>query len=132
MRGTMRKLSLGLLLILAICLVPVGALAQEIVPPSGADFQALFASLGGLAGMKALAIVAVVIQAMMLLVRSQAGELLGKYRFLIVYAGSMILAPIALISSGVSVGAAFVHANTLAAIQVFLNQIFKQFIVKKD
>lgn len=128
----MKKGILGLLICLGICLVPSLVSAQEIMPPSGEDFQLLLASLGGLKGMKALAIVMVILQGVMLFIRSKAGELLGKYRLLILYAGSLILAPIALISSGVGIGAAFIHANTLAAIQVFLNQIFKQFVSKKD
>lgn len=127
----MRKLWLFLLVLFSACLLPVLGVAQDVIqPPTLQDLQTLLQSLGGLKGMSALAIVVLVVQGVMLLLRTQAGELLGKYRLLVLYAGSMILAPIVLIASGASVGAALVHANTLAALQVFANQIFKQFITK--
>lgn len=118
--------------LLSILLIALPAFAQEIVPPSQDELMQLFASLGGLAGMKAIAIAAFVVQAVMLLLRSKLSEVLGKYRLLVVYGISIIAGVLSLIASGVNVGAAFVHANTLAAFGVFFNQIYKQFVTKSS
>jgi hypothetical protein len=116
----------------AALLVPVFALASEgaIEPPTGDELLALLNALGGLKGLGGLAIAAVAVQGAMLLLRTSAGELLGKYRLLAVYGLSIVSGVIALKIAGVELGAALVHANTLAAFQVFLNQVFKQFFQK--
>lgn len=110
------------------------ALADEgvIVPPSTDDIAALLASLGGLKGASALAIAALVVQGLMLLIRTKLGEMAGKYRLLIVYALSVGASILALRIAGVDLGAALVHGNTLAALQVLANQVFKQFFVKES
>lgn len=127
----------GILRLLAVMvlLLSLGAaaLAQEaVVPPSGEEVKALFEALGGLKGLGALGIVALVVQAVMLVLRSAIGGLLGKFRLVIVYGLSIVGGVLALHLSGVGIGAALLHANTLAALQVFANQIYRQFLVKAD
>lgn len=106
------------------------AFANEIVPPGVDEFAALIAALGGLKGASALAIAAVVVQAIMLLLRSKLGEVAGKYRLLAVYLLSVVAGVVSLRIAGVDLGAALVHTQTLAAFQVFLNQVLKQFFEK--
>lgn len=104
--------------------------ADVIVPPSADELLALVASLGGLKGASALAIAAVVVQALMLALRSSLGEVAGKFRLLAVYLLSVVVGVITLRVAGVDLGAALVHTQTLAALQVLANQVFKQFFVK--
>lgn len=115
-------------------LFTIAAFAQTgvIVPPTNDEMGALLAALGGLKGASAVAIAVVVVQGLMLLLRTSLGEMAGKWRLLIVYLLSIVSVVLALKVSGVDLGAALVHANTLAALQVFLNQVFKQFFQKAD
>ncbi len=119
-----------ILLTFVFCMFPFAVLADAIIPPTNDEVQSLMASVGGLAGMKALGIAYFVIQALMLIIRTEAGALLGKYRLVIAYLISIVVGVMAMMVSGVGIGAALVHANTLAAFGVFFNQIFKQFVQK--
>ncbi len=115
-------------------LFTVAAFASDgaVVPPSNEEIVALFTAIGGLKGAGALAIAAVVVQALLLAVRHSIGDFLGKYKLLAVYGLTMVAGVLSLHLAGVELGAALVHSNTLAALQVFLNQIWKQFFVKQD
>lgn len=105
---------------------------MELLPPSADEIQALLVSLGGLKGAGALAIVAVVVQGLMLFFKSSIAAFAGKFQLLIVMLLTLVGGVIALKSQGMDWGAVIVHSSTLTALQVFLHQIFKQFIVKKD
>lgn len=105
---------------------------MELLPPSVDEIQALLVSLGGLKGAGALAIVAVVVQGLMLFFKSKLASFVGKFQLLVVMLLSLVGGVIALKSQGLEWGAVIVHSSTLGAFQVLLHQIFKQFIVKKD
>jgi hypothetical protein len=92
----------------------------------------LLQSLGGFKGAGSLAVVAGVIQILMKLFQTSAGELLGKWKLLAVALLSLAGGMLALKLSGVSWSAAALHGTSLAAAQVFLHQLYKQFIVKSD
>lgn len=105
---------------------------MELLPPSTEEIQALLVALGGLKGASALAIVAVVVQGLMLFFKTKLASFAGKFQLLVVMFLSLLGGVFALKMSGVDWGAAIIHSQTLAALQVFLHQIFKQFLVKKD
>lgn len=109
------------------------AFAQDagVTPPSQDDWSQLLASLNGLKGAGALAIAAVVTQALMLALRSKLGEYAGKYRLLAVSLISLVSGILALSAAGVNGPALFLHGTTLAAFQVFANQLIKQFGTEK-
>lgn len=107
------------------------AFANEIVAPSVDEIAALVLSLGGLKGASALAITAVAVQGVMLMLRSKLGEVAGKFRLLAVYLLTVVGVVVSFRIAGLDLGAALVHAQTLAAAQVLINQVVKQFFVKE-
>lgn len=109
-------------------ILAVKAFADEvIVPPSIDELAALLTSLGGLKGAGALAVAAVVVQGLMLALRSKLGEVAGKWRLLLVYLFSVVSGVVALRISGVDLSAALLHTQTLAALQVLAHQCIVQF-----
>lgn len=131
----MKKLGIGSVAFMVAFLIGITSVAfgqDGIIPPSGEEIKSLLDALGGVKGLSALAVAGLVVQVIMLLIRSGVGGLLGKFRLIVVYGLSIVSGVLALHLSGVDISAALVHANTLAAFQVFLNQIFKQFFQKAD
>lgn len=120
-----KLLALGLLL-------PFSVFAQDLPPPSLDEIGQLLGSLGGLKGASALVIVGVVVQALMLVLRIPALKIADKYKLVAVALLSLVGGVVMLLKDGVPLGAALVHSSVLAAVQVFLHQIYKQFIEKKD
>lgn len=106
--------------------------AADVVPPSTDELAALIASLGGLKGASALAIAAVVVQGIMLVIRTKLGEMAGKWRLTIMYALTVAAAVIAQRIAGLDLGAALMHSNTLAALQVLAHQVLVQFFKKEE
>lgn len=117
--------------VIAAIAIPVMVFAQDSLPvPSSDELQALLVAIGGAKGAGALAVAALGVQAVMMLLRTGLGDLVGKYRLLIVYLLTVVSSVLALKMAGVGVGAALIHSQTIAAIQVFGNQVFRQFFVK--
>lgn len=91
----------------------------------------LLQSMNGSSGVTSMAVVALIVQALMLVVNSRYGNLAGKYRFTIMYALNALGGIAALKLQGVDTFTAMTHSNTMAAYQVMLNQAYKQFIKKQ-
>lgn len=122
-------------LILGVLMLVLGCVAYAVdpsLPPDTSEIMAFFAQLGGLKGASALVIAGIVVQGLMLAVRSFLGDLIGQYKLLLVLGLSLVSGVVALMVSGVPLGAALVHSTTLAAFSVFFNQIYKQFFEKKS
>lgn len=121
---------------LSALLLPVLAFAQDQV--SDLEFlQGLLSFIGGLKGAGTLAIVAGVVQLVMQLLKTPfLSKLLpsisGATKLLIVSGLSVVGGLLVLMSDGQSFLAALMHSTTLAALQVFANQIFQQFSKKKE
>lgn len=98
-----------------------------IVPPSGDEWAALLASLGGLKGAGVLGIVAIVVQGLMLAARQFLVNVAGKWKFALVSGLSLVGGILALKLTGIDWVAALMHSSTLAAAQVFLHQMILQF-----
>lgn len=121
------------LAMLCFLLFPFLALAQDptvIVPPSAADFAAFLAALGGAKTLGVLGIVAVVVQGLMLLLKSKLGEMAGKYQLILVMLLTMVTGALALRMSGLDWASVLMHSTTLTAVQVFLHQLYTQFLEK--
>ena len=121
-----------LLTVLLFCFAGL-AFAQAVDPAVSYDefFAFLMKSLGGFKGAGALGTVALVVQLLMKLFQTQAGELLGKYKLLAVLGLTLVGGVITLKLTGVSWGASLLHSATLAAAQVLIHQLYKQFLDKK-
>lgn len=122
-------------LILGVLMLVLGCVAYAVdpsLPPDTSEIMAFFAQLGGLKGASALVIAGIVVQGLMLAVRSFLGDLIGQYKLLLVLGLSLVSGVVALMVSGVPLGAALVRSTTLAAFSVFFNQIYKQFFEKKS
>lgn len=105
------------------------AFAQEVVPPSSEELMAFINALGGIKNLGALGIVALVIQGLMLLLRTPLMAFAGVWRLIIVSGLSMVGGVIAQLAQGVGWLPALLNSATLAAVQVFVHQIVAQ--VKK-
>lgn len=114
------------------CLAIINPLFAQIAEPTTQEIMSFITALGGLKGAGAFVIAGIVVQGLMLLFRSKLGDFAGKFKILVVYFLSIASGIIALKIAGVDIGAAFVHSNTLAALQVFLNQLYKQFFEKTN
>lgn len=116
------------------------ALAQDavIMPvptepiPSAEFFSALIASIGGFKGASALGIAYIVVQLVMKFFSTAMGSFAGKWRLVIVTGLSIVCGVLSLKVAGVSWSAALMHSQVLAALSVYLNQLWKQFVEKKD
>jgi hypothetical protein len=105
--------------------------AEVVMPPTAGEWAKLVESLGGLKGAGTLAIVAFLVQLIMLLLRTQLGEFAGRWRLLAVLGLTMVGGVLGLKMQGMEWVAALMHSTTLAAAQVFGHQAFKQFAKKK-
>lgn len=106
-------------------IVPVAEKMTEVANP-------LLQSLNGQQGVTSMAVIAVLVQALMLLINSRFGSLAGKYRLSIMYALNAICGITALKLQGVDTFTALTHSNTMAAYQVMANQAYKQFFKKES
>ncbi len=105
---------------------------ELIVPPSSEELLVFIQALGGWKGLGALGIAMIVVQGLLLLARTSLINIEGKWRLFAVLLLSTISGVIALLSAGVPLTEALLHSQTLAAFQVLLHQIYKQFIEKKE
>ena len=71
-------------------------------------------------------------QLAMLFLRTPLASFAGKYKLVAIYVLSVVAGLLTLKVSGMDWGAAALHTQTLAALQVFGNQVYKQFIQKAD
>jgi len=95
--------------------------------PSYEDWLAFLMSLKGTVGLGTLGIAGVLVQGLLLLFRSQFVKMDGKQKLMLVQFLSVVAGMVGLKSQGIDWAAAFMHANTLGAVQVFAHQIYKQF-----
>lgn len=96
--------------------------------------KALMESIGSFKGASTLMMVALVLQLLMLFFRTQLAAFAGKWKLLVVYGLSLFGGVLALKATvpGMEWLAAFLHSNSLAAMQVLAHQVKKQFWDKKD
>lgn len=126
--------------IVIVCLLSFPAFGQEIVPliPVSDFIQIFIASLGGLKGASALAIVGIVLKLLFAFLNSKLAGKIGFMRkmksgpklFLILFI-SYASGIVTLMLSGLSFGAAVIHSTSMTALIVLLNQGYKKFIEKK-
>lgn len=114
----------------------VAAFAQDIVAPTADEWTGLLAKIATLQGASTMAIVTVVIQGLMLLFRSPLGEKTGQYRLTIVFVLSFLAALGAELIKAPSVNIsvviqAMMSAPVVAAVQVLINQVGKQYLTPK-
>ena len=92
--------------------------------------MSLWQFIGGAKGMSGMALVAAVVQIVMMFFKTSLANFAGKYRLLIVLGLTLFGSVVGLMSQGVSLAAALVNGATLSAAQVFAHQLYKQFIEK--
>ena len=108
------------------------ALATEADVTVGTDqfLMSLWQFVGGAKGMSGMALVAAVVQVVMLFFKTSLANFAGKYRLLIVLGLTLVGSIVGLMTQGVSLAAALVNGATLSAAQVFAHQLYKQFVEK--
>lgn len=101
--------------------------AVEVAPPTAAEIGKFLEALGGVKGAGTLAIVAIVVQGLMLVMKTALGKMAGIWQVIILNLLTLIGGVIALKMSGSDWASALLHSQSLAAFQVFLHQLWKQF-----
>lgn len=125
----------GFVVFVLLVIFSLAAFATEgdvILPPTADQWSEFLAAIGGLKGAGTLAMVAVVIQGILLVVRLPQLPVPGKTKLLIVTGLTLVGGVIALKLQGLDWASVVLHSTTLAAFQVFLHQIYKQFLVKNE
>lgn len=95
--------------------------------PTYDDWLQFLMSLKGVAGIGTLGVAGVAVQGLLLLFRSKFVKMDGKQKLMVVQFLSVLAGMVGLRTQGIDWAAAFLHANTLGAVQVFAHQIYKQF-----
>lgn len=117
------------LLLTFVVYLPV--LAQDLPPDQIPDVPGLLASIGLAGQAKILGIVVFVCQAAMWALRKFLPAAQAKLRFAAVWGLALAVGVLGLMKGGLSFGSAIMHANTLAAVQVFAHQFYSVYIEKK-
>lgn len=123
------KLTTILMSVLAMVLLSFSGLAFAQVTEVGDSelIIGILAMVQGAKGLKTMAIVGVAIQALLLFTRHKWSNFLGKSKITIISVLSFAGIIIAGLAQGLGVSEIIGDGATLAAFQVFINQIFKQF-----
>lgn len=106
-----------------IMLISVTAFA-ELVEPTPEEWGAILVSVTS-GQLSVLAIVAAVVQVVMLVLRTKLGEHAGKLRLVLVSLMTVVGGVLALKVKGMEWGSALVHSSVLAAAQVFMYDLYK-------
>jgi hypothetical protein len=101
--------------------------ADQVAPPSTEDISAFLSAIGGAKGAGTMAIIALIVQGLLLMFRSTIGKFAGIYQLLIVNGLTLLAGVIGLKMTGMDWGSALLHSQTLATFQVFAHQVWKQF-----
>jgi len=115
---------------LLLLFVPISAMAEDIIPPIPDEWSQIIVNLTK-GELSVLAIVAAVVQVLMLLFRTKFGEKSGRFRLLFVSGLSLVGGVLGLKIQGMEWGSALVHSSTLAAMQVFGFELYKKLVVEK-
>lgn len=121
---------LCLLVFALMCSVAFGQV--DPLPPVMSDdmfVQELFKSLGGVAGMSALAIAGMVTQLVAKFLNTNLmskvwQQIPGIWKIVTILSLTMVGGVLGMVSQGVSWGAALIHSTTLSALMVLANQIY--------
>lgn len=97
------------------------------LPPTGAEWQDFFTALGGVQGMSTMALVALVVQGLMLMFRGPLSNLAGAGKLVVVTGLTLVGGVVSLHAQGLDWVSCLMQSTTLAAMQVFLHQVWTQF-----
>ncbi len=91
------------------------------------DVEYFLASVNGLRGLGALGIALLIVQGLLLLLRSKFVQLQGRTKLVVASGLSIVVGVLVLLINGVDIYASLMHGTTLAAINTFVHQLYKQF-----
>lgn len=100
--------------------------AGEISPEQWTQFQMFLEAMKGMKGFGTLTVAGIVVQLLLTIIKANSTKIPGRYQIFLVQALSIIAGVIGLRLADFDWASAFLHSNTLGAVQVFLNQIYKQ------
>lgn len=86
-----------------------------------------FASINGSSGVIAMVLTILVTQILIFLFEKNVINLSGTNKMVLVNLLTILSGVLSLTIGGMSIGAALVHSQTLVMVQVFFNQVWKQF-----
>jgi hypothetical protein len=105
----------------------------QITAPTAVEWQDFLKAMGNAKGGGVLVTILLLVQGLMLLLRGYLGQFAGKYRFVAMSLLTIIGVVVGQVYyAGIAWPVALLSAPALAAIQVWIHQAYKQFVVKKD
>lgn len=119
-------------ILMSFILAPIVLLAQVAgdTVSSSDFFSSAIAFVGGIKGASIMAISVAAVQLLTKFFSSGLSDFAGKYKLVIVYFLSVAASVLAVLASGGSILSAVISGSVLAALQVFVHQIYVQFIQK--
>lgn len=120
----MKTKNVSTLVLCFFLMIASATVLAELVEPTPEEWGAILVSVTS-GQLSVLAIVAAVIQVVMLLLRTKLGEHAGKLRIVLVSLMSVVGGVLALKVKGMEWGSALVHSSVLAAAQVFMYDLYK-------
>lgn len=121
-------------LIILFLLMPLMLFAQDVVDviSNEAFLKSLIDAVGSVKGASTLGVVLIAVQLIMQFLKTKWGGAAGKYRLLAITGLTLVGGVLAIMAtSDVTFGVAIISSANLAALQVFLHQLYKQFLEKK-
>lgn len=115
------------LILLAVTLLPILAFADDPTKPvdSSQFWVQLVAVLSGLKGISTIGAAVLLSQLVMTFFRTQFGDFAGIWKLVIVTGLSLLVTILGNLQSGMNFMAALFAGGTIAAVQVFVNEILK-------
>ena len=120
----MKTKNVSTLVLCFFLMIASATVLAELVEPTPEEWGAILVSLTS-GQLSVLAIVAAVVQVVMLVLRTKLGEHAGKLRIVLVSLMSVVGGVLALKVKGMEWGSALVHSSVLAAAQVFMYDLYK-------
>jgi hypothetical protein len=105
-------------------------LSEYLPVVDGSDIEYFLASINGLKGLGSLGIGLLIVQGLLLLLRSSFVKLEGKTKLSIASGLSVVVGVLIMRLNGIDMYGALLHGSTLAAINTFVHQVVKQFTEK--
>lgn len=122
----------GKIILLGVAFLSFSALAQtpDTVPKDSSQWAIFLESIGGPKGAGIMGAIVTAIQILLRLLNSPFGYLAGPYKLVLVTGLTLFLGITGLRIEGFDWQSAIMHSTTLSAFQVFLYELYKQFIKK--
>lgn len=114
-------------LLLSPLFITAGIRATDLTPEQLSQWNQFVESIKGTQGIGQMGFTVIVVQALMFFIRKNFPGMSGKTKIMVLQFITVVFGMLTLHAGEFDLASAFTHSNVLAAIQVFLHQLYKQF-----